>query len=78
MAIENREHYRVDRIDTPMAARAWGAARHWPKLGGGKTYCAVGMAPMAILLTGPSLSEHRIVDRSHAALCPPNTVVLSQ
>jgi hypothetical protein len=78
MAIENREHYRVDRIDTPMAARAWGAARHWPKLERGKTYCAVGMAPMAILLTGPSLSEHRIVDRSHAALCPPNTVVLSQ
>jgi hypothetical protein len=78
MAIENRDHYRVERIDTLMAARAWGAAQHWPKLGRGETYCAVGMAPMAILLTGPSLSEHRIVDRSRAELCPPNTLVLSQ
>jgi hypothetical protein len=76
MAFENRSHYQIERIDSEMAARAWGAAPWWPTLAPNTTYCAVGLAPMAILLTGPHLSEHAIVDRSRAALCPPSTVII--
>jgi hypothetical protein len=70
MVSENAPHYAVHRVDHVAAARAWGAAEWWPKLLPGITYCAVDMVPMGLLLTGPTLSEFSIVDRSRAEDCP--------
>jgi hypothetical protein len=36
------------------------------------------MVPMAMLLTGPTLSEYRIVDRSRLDLCPAGSVLLTR
>ena len=76
MVFENRAHYAVERVDQGAAARAWGAADWWPRLRRGEAYCAVGMMPIGMLLTGPTLSEYRIFDRSRAELCPPGTLIL--
>lgn len=76
MVIENREHYRIERLDERAAARHWEADDWWPKLRSGRTYCAIGMVPMALLLTGPTLSEFQIVDRTHQRDCPRGSVVL--
>lgn len=76
MVIENRAHYAIHRVDQAAAARAWGAAEWWPKLRRGVTYCAVDMAPIGLLLTGPTLSEFTIVDRSRAEYCPRGSQVI--
>lgn len=70
MVVENLPHYKISRVDQVDAARAWGATLWWPKLRRGETYCAVDMLPIGMLLTGPTLSEFAIVDRSRAELCP--------
>lgn len=76
MASENRVHYAIERIDQAAAASRWGATPWWPKLASGTTHCAVDMLPMAILLTGPTLSEYTIVDRTRADLCPEGSTIL--
>jgi len=76
MVIENRPYYVVKRVDHVAAARAWGAAEWWPKLERGKTYCAVDMLPIGLLLTGPTLSEFTIVDRSRPELCPSGSLII--
>jgi hypothetical protein len=76
MVFENRSHYTVERVDYLAAARAWGAADFWPKLQRGKTYCAIDLAPLGLMLTGPTMTEYRIVDRTNAALCPAGSVPL--
>lgn len=76
MLIENAPHYLVSRVDGREAARQWGASRFWPELEHGKVYCAVDMLPIGMLLTGPTLSEYVIIDRSRAELCPPGSVLL--
>jgi hypothetical protein len=78
MVLENRSHYRIERIGYRVAAHAWGASEWWPKLVRGKTYCAVAMDPIGILLTGPTLSEYTIIDRSDAKLCPPGSSIISR
>jgi hypothetical protein len=77
MVSENRSHYEITRIDYTEAAREWGAAQWWPTLQRGQTYCAVGMVPIGILLTGPTMSEYNIVDRSKIELCPDGSTVLT-
>jgi hypothetical protein len=42
----------------------------------GVTYCAQGMEPIGIMLTGPTMTEFRIVDRRSDERCPPGSVVL--
>jgi hypothetical protein len=76
MVVENRAHYAIDRVDQAAAAQAWGAAAWWPKLRPGVTYCAVNMVPMGLLMTGPTLSEFRIVDRSRADDCPSGSQII--
>ena len=78
MVHENRVYYRVSKVDYMIAAREWGATKWWDKLERGQTYCAVDMVPLGILLTGPTMSEYSIVDRSREALCPPGTTVLTR
>jgi hypothetical protein len=76
MGLENLPHYRITRVDHVEAARAWGAAQWWPVLRPGETYCAVDMLPIGMLLTGPTLSEFTIVDRSRAELCPSGSRII--
>ena len=78
MVSENRVHYRISKVDYLDAARAWGADQWWPRFQRGETYCAVGMDPIGMMLTGPTMSEYSIVDRSHEALCPDGTIVVTK
>lgn len=72
----NRAYYRVERVGYEQAAEAWDVKRFWNSLERGKAYCAVGFAPAAFLLTGPSMREFHIIDRPEVALCPPNITIL--
>jgi len=78
MASENWTHYEVTRVDYLEAAREWGATEWWPRFERGERYCAVDMLPIGILLTGPTMSEYSIVDRSSAALCPAGSIVVTK
>ncbi|MBL1262524.1 tetratricopeptide repeat protein [Candidatus Methylomicrobium oryzae] len=78
MFSENRMHYRLEKIDYRTTARAWGASQWWPNFERGKIYCVVHMSPIGILLTGPTLSEFNIVDRSSAYLCPIGSTVVTK
>jgi hypothetical protein len=77
MASENDVYYQTLRLDYRTAALNWGAPYYWDKMQRGKTYCAVGMAPIGIFLTGPTMSEFRIFDRTTEALCPDDSIVLT-
>jgi hypothetical protein len=74
---ENWQYYQLAALDNRAAAKVWGADKFWPLLEPGKTYCAVHMYPLGFLLTGPTLSEFSIVDRSKASLCPPGTIIIT-
>jgi hypothetical protein len=74
MVSENWSYYSIKPVGYRDAAIWWGAADWWPRLRTGPTYCAVGLFPIGILMTGPSMSEFSIVDRSQASLCPPRTI----
>ena len=75
---ETWQYYQVAALDNRAAARVWGADKYWPLLKPGEKYCAVHMYPLGFLLTGPTLSEFSIVDRSNESLCPPGTIVLTR
>jgi tetratricopeptide (TPR) repeat protein len=77
MAYANLSYYRIERVDYRAAASAWGAAAMWGDLQPGIKYCAVDMMPIGFLLTGPTMSEYMIIDRSRRDLCPADSVVLS-
>jgi hypothetical protein len=78
MASENRTYYEISRIDYRAAAENWGAPAYWDNMQPGETYCAVGMAPIGLFLTGPTMSEYKIFDRTVEALCPTDSIVLTQ
>jgi dolichol-phosphate mannosyltransferase len=78
MVSENRVHYVIEHVDGTDVAKAYFADRYWPKLQPGKKYCAVNVLPMGLLLTGPTLREFQIVERSDARLCPPGTEVITR
>jgi len=78
MDAENETHYEISRVDYTEAARQWGATRWWAQFERGKTYCTVDMVPIGILLTGPTMSEYSIVDRSTEALCPQQSIVVNR
>jgi hypothetical protein len=78
MVGENRMHYQIARVGYAEAAAYWGADQWWPRLQRDRTYCAVDMAPASFLLTGPTMSEFAIVDRSRPDLCPAETVILTR
>jgi len=75
---ETSQYYQVAALDNRAAAKIWGADKFWPLLKPGETYCAVHMYPLGFLLTGPTLTEFSIVDRSRASLCPPGTIILTK
>jgi len=79
MVWENRVRYRIEKIGYAEAAQLWGASSWWSKLERGRTYCAVDMMPIGIMLTGPTMHEFAIVDRSRRDLCPAgNTVITNE
>ena len=69
--------YEIERVDYQDAADAWGASSWWPLFVPGQTYCVVGMIPIGVLMTGPTMSEYTIVDRSSVSLCPPATILVT-
>ena len=77
MVSENRTYYQIEKIDYRDAAVAWGAANWWPRLDRSDTYCAVDMMPIGIMMTGPTMSEYTIVDRTKVSLCPPGSIVVT-
>jgi hypothetical protein len=78
MVDQNRVHYRVEQIGHRQAADFWTATWWWPRLQPERTYCAVDMMPISMLLTGPTMREFTIVDRTSADLCPEGAVVLAR
>lgn len=78
MASGNRMYYEISRIGYRTAAQNWGVPGYWANMQRGKTYCAVGMTPIGIFLTGPTMSEFTIFDRTSEALCPDDSTVLTQ
>ncbi len=74
----NRNYFRVERVGWEQAAEVWGVRQYWDTLERGKTYCAVGLHPQEILLTGPTLHEFRIVSRESPAECPVGTTLLQR
>jgi hypothetical protein len=74
---ENLTYYQIQNFDYRDAAVAWGAADWWPKLQPGKTYCVVDMLPIGIMMTGPTMHEFSIVDRTRVSLCPVGTIVVT-
>lgn len=74
---ETWQYYQLAALDNRAAAKIWGADELWPLLKPGETYCAVHMYPLGFLLTGPTLSEFSIVDRSKASLCAPGTIIIT-
>jgi hypothetical protein len=77
MVSENLGYYRIGKVDYRDAAVSWGAADWWPRLHPGITYCVVDLSPIGIMMTGPTMSEYSIVDRSRASLCPSTTIVVT-
>ena len=76
MVRENHVHYRIEKIDYLQAARDWRAEPWWEEFERGQTYCVVGMEPIGMLMTGPTMSEYSIVERSSEALCPDGAVLV--
>ncbi len=70
MVRENRFYYGQSPVDRNMAATSWGAAAWWSLFTPGVTYCAVGVAPIGIFLTGPSMRDYGIVERDSIGACP--------
>src|SRR5690606_23452356 len=68
---------RVERSDYTELARSWGADQYWPQMQAGVQYCAVDMAPVGFLLTGPTMREFSVVDRRLPENCPAGSVQIS-
>ena len=78
MVSENWVHYRITKFGYVDAARDWEVTPWWDKLERGKTYCAVDMLPLGMMLTGPTMTEYSIIDRSSESLCPCGSIILTR
>jgi hypothetical protein len=70
----NLTYYKIERIGLTEVARYWRADRWWPYLQPGVQYCVIDKRPFVMMMTGPTLSEFNIVDRSRRELCPENSL----
>ncbi len=77
MVDQNATYYQIVPFGYRDAAVAWDAAKWWPKLQQGKTYCVVDMSPIGIMMTGPTMHEFEIVDRTKATLCPVGATIVT-
>jgi hypothetical protein len=72
----NFQYFQVERSGYAELARGWGADQYWPEMTAGVQYCAVDMAPIGFLLTGPTMREFTVVDRRLPENCPAGSVQL--
>ena len=77
VASENVVYYETRFFEYHDAAVAYGASDWWPRLRQGERYCVVQMPYESLMMTGPTMSEYSIVDRSDPSLCPAGTVVVT-
>jgi hypothetical protein len=70
----NRLYFKAEPVGYLDLARRAGASAIWPTLKQGVTYCAVGWTPDGIFLTGPTMGEYRVVDRTDERACPAGSV----
>ena len=78
MARMNWPYYAIEKVDYVVAADVLAVAGWWQRLSPDTTYCVVDMVPTAMLMTGPTMSEFHIIDRSHRVLCPEDSVVIER
>lgn len=76
MAWENRAHYAVEVRTYLDIAKAQQMEGWWEKMHATESYCAIGMIPSAIMLTGPRLREFTVYDRTNSSLCPKGSIVM--
>jgi hypothetical protein len=72
----NRSYYSVSRLDYRDVAWIWGVTQRWETLDRTKVYCAVGFEPSTMMLTGPTMSEFHIIERTDARDCPADATFL--
>lgn len=72
----NRAHYRVERVGYAEAAASVRMSEWWKRLEPGRIYCAVGFEPIGIMLTGPTMKQFTIIDRTAENLCPAGSIIL--
>ena len=77
MVLENRPHYSRRVFDYGDAASITGAAGWWPQLESGEVYCTVGIAKIPFMMTGPTLTEYEIVERTSPDLCPAGSLLVT-
>ncbi len=70
MVSENRYVYTPRRVDAVAAAKAWNAPAWWAQFTPGTTYCAVGVMPIGLFMTGPTMREYHIFERNTTEECP--------
>jgi hypothetical protein len=70
----NLVYYTPERIGFSEIARKWEADAWWQHLRPGIRYCVVDMVPKGMMMTGPTMSEFHIIERSRADLCPSESV----
>ncbi len=74
----NWHNYNIEKIDYLTAAKLWGASTWWDQLKPGVRYCVVGMQPISIFMTGPTMSEFYIIDRYDEKCWPENSVIIKK
>jgi len=77
MVSENLWYYTISPTNLQDIAGQRGIQKWWDTLEKGKLYCTVGIDPNALLLTGPSLTQFRIVDRDDVAQCPQGSLKIT-
>lgn len=78
MAKVNRAYYKIERLDYKKAADLWAVSPWWDRLKPGVRYCVISVRPIAFLMTGPTMREFEIIDRSREDLCPQGSVPLKE
>ena len=70
----NASYYKQGRIGYKEAAHYLEQDSMWPKLRPGFIYCVIDRVPSAMFLTGPTMHEFTVVDRTHEQDCPSGSV----
>ena len=77
VASASQAYYQIQGAGYQDVAVASGAVAWWPRLQHGQTYCVVQMPYRSLMMTGPTMSEFSIVDRSDRSLCPAGATVVT-
>ena len=78
MVEENAEHYTIAPSDYNLVTHSLNLEKLWATMSPGKAYCSVGMDPIPLLFTGPTMKEYNIVSVEKPELCPDGMTVLTK